>query len=86
MAWDDGDKGNPWRPRGEKGPADLDTIVRDLQRRLAGLFGRGPGGSDAQGPSGLGSGIVGTTTIVLLGIWGLTGFYKVDAAERGIVL
>jgi membrane protease subunit HflK len=86
MAWDDGDKGNPWRPRGEKGPADLDAIVRDLQRRLAGLFGRGSGGGDADGPSGFGSGLVGTAVIVLLSIWGLTGFYKVDAAERGVVL
>jgi membrane protease subunit HflK len=84
MAWDDGDKGNPWRPRGEKGPADLDAIVRDFQRRLAGLFGRG-GGGDGES-SGLGSGVVGTAVIALAGIWGLTGLYKVDAAERGVVL
>jgi membrane protease subunit HflK len=86
MAWDDGDKGNPWRPRGEKGRADLDAIVRDFQRRLAGLFGRGGGGGEGDGASGIGSGIVGTAVIVLGGIWGLTGLYKVDAAERGVVL
>ncbi len=38
MAWDDGDKGNPWRSDKDKGPADLDAIVRDLQRRLVALF------------------------------------------------
>ena len=85
MAWDDGEKGNPWRPRGEKGPADLDAIVRDLQRRFAGLFGRGSGGGDGGG-SAAGSGIIGTAFIVIVGIWALTGFYKVDAAERGVVL
>lgn len=85
MAWDDGDKGNPWRPRGEKGPSDLDAIVRDFQRKLAGLFGRGTGGGDGES-SGLGSGVVGTAVIVLVGIWGLTGLYKVDAAEQGVVL
>jgi membrane protease subunit HflK len=86
MAWDDGDKGNPWRPRGEKGPADLDAIVRDLQRRFAGLFGRGGSGGDADGSPGMGSGILGTAVLVLVGIWGLTGLYMVDAAERGVVL
>ena len=39
MAWDDGDKGNPWRPDKDKGPADLDAVVRDLQRKLAAFFG-----------------------------------------------
>jgi membrane protease subunit HflK len=85
MTWDDGDKGNPWRPRGEKGPADLDAIVRDLQRKLAGLFGGGSKGGDGGGSS-LSSGIIGTSAVVLLGFWALLGFYKVDAAERGIVL
>jgi modulator of FtsH protease HflK len=86
MAWDDGDKGNPWRPRGEKGPADLDAIVRDLQRKLAGLFGGGSGGGSTDGGGAVGFGIVVAACIVLLGLWALTGFYKVDAAERGIVL
>jgi modulator of FtsH protease HflK len=86
MGWDDGDKGNPWRPRNEKGPADLDAIVRDFQRKLAGLFGgrKGPGSGDS-GPS-VSSGLIGFVVIVLVGLWALTGFYKVDAAERGIVL
>lgn len=86
MAWDDGNKGNPWRPRGEKGPADLDAIVRDLQRRIAGLFrGRG-GGTGGNGRRMIGGGIVGIAACVLVALWALTGFYMVDAAERGIVL
>jgi len=87
MAWDDEDKGNPWRPGGDKGPADLDAIVRDLQRKLSGLFGGRGGGQGAEpgGPS-ISGGLVGLSLLAIAGIWALTGFYTVDAAERGIVL
>jgi membrane protease subunit HflK len=88
MAWDDGDKGNPWRPKGDKGPADLDAIVRDLQRKLAGLFGgrRGGGSSGDNNNRQIGGGLIGFVLVVLAGVWAMTGFYKIDAAERGIVL
>jgi len=87
MGWDDGDKGNPWRPNGgEKGPADLDAIVRSFQRKLSGIFGGGRGGSSGSSGPGLGSGLMGFAAVLLLGIWAATGFYMVDAAERGVVL
>lgn len=88
MGWDDGDKGNPWRPNGDKGPADLDAIVRDFQRKLSALFGgRGGRGPDIGGGGAkLGSGLLGFAFVILVGLWALTGFYKVDAAERGVVL
>ena len=86
MAWDDGDKGNPWRPGKDKGPADLDAVVRDIQRKLAGLFGRGGGGTGGQGGESISGGVIGIVLIVLLAIWAATGIYTVDAAERGIVL
>ena len=86
MAWDDGDKGNPWKSNGQKGPADLDAIVRDLQRKLSGFLGggrRGPGGGRRRGNNtGMVSGGLGALVV----IWGLTGFYQVDDAERGIEL
>jgi len=86
MGWDDGDKGNPGRPSGDKGPADLDAIVKDFQRKLSGLFGgRGGHRSDSGGPR-LGSGIAGFALVLLAGLWALAGFYMVDAAERGVVL
>lgn len=86
MGWDDGDKGNPWRPSGDKGPADLDAIVKDFQRKLSGLFGgRGGRRPDIGGPK-LGSGILGFAVVVLVGLWALTGIYMIDAAERGVVL
>jgi membrane protease subunit HflK len=84
MAWDDGDKGNPWRDR-EKTPADLDAVVRDLQRKLAGIFGRGRDDGGSRGPS-LNAGVALTALLLIAAVWALTGFYTVDAAERGVVL
>ncbi len=84
MAWDDGDKGNPWRPGKDKGPADLDAVVREFQRKLSSLF--GGGGGQGQGGESFSSGLIGLVVVVLLAIWAATGIYTVDAAERGIVL
>jgi membrane protease subunit HflK len=87
MGWDDGDKGNPWKPKDDKGPADLDAIVRDFQRKLAGVFGRrGGGGSGPDGSSTLSSGLIGFGLVVAVGVWAFTGFYQVAAAEIGVVL
>jgi modulator of FtsH protease HflK len=90
MAWNEpGKGGNPWNSGGRKdGPPDLDKVVRDLQRKLSGLFGGRSGGS-AGGPgrggaiAGAGLGLIAAAGFVL---WALSGFYQVDEAERGIVL
>lgn len=86
MAWDDGDKGNPWRSDKDKGPADLDAVVRDLQRRLAGLFrggGAGGGRGGEVGPA-LNGGMIAGGVVILALVWASLGFYRVDAAERGV--
>jgi membrane protease subunit HflK len=81
MAWNDSGNGkDPWKRDGE-GPNDLDQIVQNLQRRLSGLFGGSGGGSrQPGGPGGL------FLAGLLLVAWGVTGFYRVDEAERGVVL
>ncbi len=85
MTWDDGDKGNPWRSDKDKGPADLDAVVRDLQRKLAGLFrGGGPGRGADGGDPGLSSGLAASAVVILGLVWLSFGFYRVDAAERGL--
>ena len=42
MAWNEpgGEKRNPWN-RPQQSQNDLDDVLRNLQRRLAALFGRG---------------------------------------------
>ena len=89
MAWNDpGKNRNPWGNRPDRGAADLDEALRNLQRKLAGIFGGGGGGGD-RGASGGGAGVrgfgFGTVALVLLAIWAATGLYKVDAAERAVV-
>jgi membrane protease subunit HflK len=86
MGWDDGDKNNPWQPkRGDKGPADLDAIVKDLKRKLAGLLG-GRGGGQGPGGRSISGGAIAAVVVLLLAIWAATGIYTVDAAEQAIVL
>ena len=81
MAWNEQGNGkDPWKRDGD-GPNDLDQIVREWQQRFGSLFG-GRGG----GTGGGGGGAGGVVLVVLLLIaWGLTGFYRVDEAERGVV-
>ncbi len=78
MAWNEPGKGqDPWKgSNGEQGPPDLDEVVRNLQRKLSGLFG-GSGGNFA------GLGLV--LGVLFVG-WLATGIYKVDEAERGVIL
>jgi membrane protease subunit HflK len=82
MAWDDGDKGNPWRSDKDKGPADLDAVVRDLQRKLSGIF-RG-GGVGRGGDHGVSGGLTASAFVIVMLVWAGFGFYRVDAAERGL--
>ena len=90
MSWNDpDDKNNPWKSGGNKGPADLDAIVRDLQRKLSGLLGgRGSGNGASNGGTGrrLSGGLLNGALMLLVAVWAFTGFYQVNDAERGIVL
>lgn len=90
MSWNDpDDKNNPWKSGGNKGPADLDAIVRDLQRKLSGLLGgRGSGNGASNGGTGrrVSGGLLNGALMLLVAVWAFTGFYQVNDAERGIVL
>ena len=82
MAWNESGNGkDPWKRDGEE-PIELDKIVQEWQRRFRGLFGGGGGGGGGSGPGGAGGFVL---VVLLLVAWGLTGFYRVDEAERGIV-
>ncbi len=87
MAWNEpgGNKNqDPWGNRGgDQGPPDLDEVFRKFQQKLGGVLGGSGGSSRGAGGGGLGLGLI---IAVILGIWMLTGFYKVEEAERGVVL
>uniref|UniRef100_Q47BS3 Protein HflK n=1 Tax=Dechloromonas aromatica (strain RCB) TaxID=159087 RepID=Q47BS3_DECAR len=94
----DGDKPNGNGPRRPNdGPPDLEELWRDFNRKLSGMFGnKGGGGGNGGGdgprmpnidfnPKFLGGGLgllVGLAAVV----WLASGFYIVDASQRGLVL
>jgi membrane protease subunit HflK len=74
---DSGNGHDPWK-RDDGEPNELDQIVKDWQKRFGSILGGGGGA-----PGGAGSGVA--LVILVLIAWALTGIYKVDEAERGVV-
>ena len=90
------DSGGGKRPN--QGPPDLEELWRDFNRRLSGMFekkrGGNNGGNDGGGsnrppmefnPKFLGGGI-GLLLALVVAVWLGSGFYIVDASQRGLVL
>ena len=79
MAWNDNGNGkDPWQRDGNQ-PNDLDQIVQEWQKKFSRILGGGGGGKGGGGAGGL------ALAVVILAAWLLTGFYRVDEAERGVV-
>ncbi|WP_301102731.1 FtsH protease activity modulator HflK [Propionivibrio sp.] len=97
MSLNDPQWGNGGGKRPNQGPPDLEELWRDLNRRLSGLFDKKGGASGDGGGGGgnrppvefnpkfLGGGIGLLVGIVLI-VWLASGFYIVDASQRGLVL
>ncbi|HKX59181.1 MAG TPA: FtsH protease activity modulator HflK [Steroidobacteraceae bacterium] len=89
MAWNDpGKNENPWQRRPEKGPPDLDELLRRLQKRLRGLFGgAGGGGGDGGAGGGRNRAIgLGSLAAAVVALWAVFGsFYLNGAAERSVI-
>ena len=96
----DGDKPNGGGPRKpNQGPPDLEELWRDFNRKLNEVFGKkngGGGGGNGGGdgprmpqidfnPKFLGGGISVLIGLIAI-VWLASGFYIVDASQRGIVL
>lgn len=87
MAWNEpgGNKQDPWGNRGDQGPPDLDEVIRKFQRKLGGVFGGKGGGQRGDSSSG-GSIGIGIILAIIAALWMATGFYKIEEAERGVIL
>jgi membrane protease subunit HflK len=95
MAWNDPQWGNQGGGN-RNGPPDLDELWRNFNRRLNDMFGR-KGGGDGDGGDGrpprVGAGHdfnvpggAGLLAVLAILVWLASGFYIVDAGERGVVL
>jgi len=101
MAWNEpgknGDDNDPWggggRRGGNDGPPDIDEVLKNLTKKINGLFGgsgKSSGGSGSGGSGGgsvkFGAGMLGGLLLTVVVVWGFMGFYTVDEAERGVIL
>jgi membrane protease subunit HflK len=98
MSWnepeDDAKKNDPWSGKGRRAgnqtPPDLDEVVKNISKRLNKVFsggsGSGGGSGGSLGGSGFSGGLLAGFLVVVAVIWGFSGFYIVDEAERGVVL
>lgn len=85
MAWNEPGRGkdrDPWR--GNRNDGNVDDALKDLMRRLGGLFGGG-GPSEPSDNSGGGKVAVIVAAIAVVA-WVISGFYTVKEAELAVVL
>ncbi|MEJ2682307.1 MAG: FtsH protease activity modulator HflK [Gammaproteobacteria bacterium] len=96
MAWNEPggnrNKQDPWRGSGQdnNGPPDLDEFLKGLQSKLSGFFG-GRNGNRRDGPRGGAANGGGMNLVLILlliagVVWGVNGIYRVEQAERAVVL
>ena len=70
-----------WGRRGNDGPPDLDELWKRFRQKLPGM---GPGKGGRGGDGGNGRQFQGGAFILV--VWLASGFYIVDASQRGVVL
>ncbi|HET6655552.1 MAG TPA: FtsH protease activity modulator HflK [Gammaproteobacteria bacterium] len=81
MSWNEpGKDKDPWGNNHK--PADLDELIRNIQQRLKVIFNNKKPGSNKSG----GAAIFLWVIPLLVAVWLLSGVYRVDTAERAVVL
>lgn len=77
-----------WGNKNGGGPPDLEEVLRKLNSKIQAMFG-GSGGASGKPSGGIPNGVGGGVGLILLIvslIWIASGFYIVDASQRGVVL
>ena len=77
-----------WGNKNSGGPPDLEALLRKFNAKISGLLGGkgGPGKPGSGAPKGNFAGGIGLIAIIIVLIWAGSGFYIVDASQRGVVL
>ncbi len=87
MAWNEpGNNKDPWGGgnRGNEGPPDLDEALKNLQKKLSGIFGNG--GSRGSSTGGFNKSLVVIVAVVAALAYLVTGAAIVNEQERAVVL
>ena len=77
-----------WGNKNSGGPPDLEALLRKFNAKISGLLGGkgGPGKPGSGAPKGSFASGIGLIVIIIVLIWAGSGFYIVDASQRGVVL
>ena len=77
-----------WGNKSNGGPPDLEALLRKLKAKVSTLLGgKGGAGKPGGGESKQGfAGGMGLIAVIVVLIWAGSGFYIVDASQRGVVL
>jgi membrane protease subunit HflK len=76
-----------WGNKGNGGPPDMEELFRKLNAKISAMLGgRNSGGGSPGKPLPNFGGGVGLIAVIALLIWLGSGFYIVDASQRGVVL
>lgn len=99
MAWNEpgGPKNNdPWgnKNNNDQGPPDLDEVIKNLNDKIAKLFGgikKGGSGDSGSGDNRFGNNSPPTylfviAAVIAVGLWALSGIYTVDQGKKSVVL
>lgn len=82
-----------WGKKNNSGPPDLEQLLRNFNNKIEYLLGGRGGKGDGGGAPGSGGGrgsafglSAGLIAAIVVVLWGVSGFYIVDASQRGVVL
>jgi len=76
-----------WGNKNSGGPPDIEAVLRDINKKISALFGNKGGGTGGGGGAHKKSNVsMGLVVGVAMLLWLASGFYIVDASQRGVVL
>ncbi len=89
MPWNEPGSNNqdPWRNRRPQGgPPDLDEAIRQMMKKINGLFGAKPPQNTGNGGQSGGGVLMLAILAIFVAIWWTMGWYTVNEKERAVVL
>lgn len=91
MPWNEPGGGNqdPWgqRRKPQGGPPDLDEALKQLSKKLGGIFGGGGGNGNTGSGKSAGGGMLGIAALAVVAlVYFAVGFYTVDEKEKALIL